>query len=209
MFANCFEDGCCERCVDACGARASDSRRLASRRGPRPRRAQIATALPETRGAALARAGTAPEWDGSAAGRRLYLQLDFGAGCFNKHRMRQQNVPGAAGGKVCACSRGGSTQDGPGQSTSVRGGRRRGLDVSLLWVSTLSCGLGLSHPSRWRGDSAWAPGGIHAGALGSGAQPGLGYNCSVLRHCACLFSRDFLNKAGAQGAGGGPGASPG
>lgn len=179
MFANCFEDGCCERCADARSAHVSDSRVLASRRGPRP---QIATVLPETRGAALARAGMAPVWNSSAAGGRLYLQLHFGAGCCNKHQMRQQNVPGAAGGKVCACSGGGSALDGPGKSMSVRRGCRRGWDVSLRWVSTLSCGFGLSHPSCWKGESACGPRGIHAGALGSGAQPGLGYNCSVL-HC--------------------------
>lgn len=159
MFANCFEDSCCERCVNARGARISDSRVLASCRGPRPQRVQIATALPETRGAALTPAGTAPAWDGSAASGRLYLQLDFGAGCFNKHRMRQQNVPRAAGGKVCACSGGGSARDGPGQSVSVRGGCVRGLDVSLLWVSTLSCRLGLSHLSCWRGAVPGVPGG--------------------------------------------------
>lgn len=143
MFANCFEDGCCERCADARSAHVSDSRVLASRRGPRP---QIATALPETRGAALARAGMAPVWNSSAAGGRLYLQLHFGAGCFNKHGMRQQNVPGAAGGKVCACSGGGSALDGPGKSMSVRGGCRRGWDVSLRWVSTLSCSFGVVPP---------------------------------------------------------------
>lgn len=123
-------------------------------------------------------------------------RLDFGAGCFNEHRMRQQNVPGAAG-----------EQRVPAPGEAVLGPALEACPcmegAGGIWIPEL--GLGPSHPSRGKERVPGVPGDPRGS---SGVQPGLGYNCSVLHPCVCLFRRDFLNKAGAQGAwGGAPGAS--
>lgn len=56
-----------------------------------------------------ARLSRALSWQHGSGVGRIYPQLDFGAGCFNEHRMRRQNAPGAAGEGV----------NGPGRGVSV------------------------------------------------------------------------------------------
>lgn len=111
-------------------------------------------------------------------------RLDFGAGCFNEHRMRQQNVPGAAGERRV-----------PGPALEAC---RYVEGAGRIWIPEL--GLGPSQPSRRKERVPGVPGDPRGS---SGVQPGLGYNCRVLHHCVCLFGRDFLKKAGAQEAWGG------
>lgn len=95
----------------------------------------------EPRGAALSRGQ-----HGSGVG-RIYPQLDFGAGCFNEHRMRRQNVPGAVGGR---CER-------------PRARRVRAQAAGGVWVFPGSHPepqvVALAHPAGGRGTLPRIPGG--------------------------------------------------
>lgn len=136
-----------------------------------------------------ARLSRAPSWQHGSGVGRIYPQLDFGAGCFNEHRMRLQNCRTrpvllgkvrTAPGEACPCP-----------------GCGKGLGVPRLRVPTLSPRLWLS-PTPPKGRHC--PGSREA-TQELRVQPRLGFDCGVsqfLGVCGSLLG--VLNKLRAQGA---------